>query len=157
LHSKKATVETEGGTIIFRHWWAPVVNALLQNPQENSTWYATTEIWSDEDCVGKFWIGFNNTSRSMATRAPTINEWDERKSCVWVNGLLIQPPLWKNGGQVIGLETPLTNEGYESRAPTAIPLRKGWNSVLIKCPVGSFRGTDWQNPVKWMFTFVEVK
>jgi hexosaminidase len=29
--------------------------------------------------------------------------------------------------------------------------------VLVKLPVGSFKGKDWQNPVKWMFTFVEVR
>jgi hexosaminidase len=35
-------------------------------------------------------------------------------------------------------------------------MLKGWNNVLIKAPVGSFKGNDWQNPVKWMFTFVPV-
>jgi hexosaminidase len=37
-----------------------------------------------------------------------------------------------------------------------IYLKKGWNDVLIKCPVESFKGKDWQNPVKWMFTFIPI-
>ena len=46
------------------------------------------------------------------------------------------------------------DEGYEYREPTKIYLKKGWNDVLIKSPIGSFKGKDWQNPEKWMFTFV---
>lgn len=41
---------------------------------------------------------------------------------------------------------------------TAAPqkfFKKGWNEILIKAPIGSFKGRDWQNPVKWKFTFVE--
>lgn len=51
---------------------------------------------------------------------------------------------------------PLTDEGYEYRLPTKIFLQKGWNTVLIKAPVGNFKGKDWQNPEKWMFTCVPV-
>ncbi len=50
----------------------------------------------------------------------------------------------------------LTDEGYEYRKPTKIYLQKGWNHILIKAPIASFKGKDWQNPVKWMFTFVEL-
>jgi hypothetical protein len=49
----------------------------------------------------------------------------------------------------------LIDEGYEYREPTKIFLQKGWNTILIKAPVGSFIGSDWQNPVKWMFTFIQ--
>jgi hexosaminidase len=40
------------------------------------------------------------------------------------------------------------------RKPIFIPLRKGWITVLVKLPVGSFTGKDWNDPVKWMFTFL---
>ena len=50
----------------------------------------------------------------------------------------------------------MIDEGYEYREPTKILMQKGWNTVLIKAPVGTFKG-EWQNPVKWMFTFVEFK
>jgi len=36
------------------------------------------------------------------------------------------------------------------------PLKKGWNEVLIKLPVRDFKGEDWQNPIKWMFTFITI-
>lgn len=52
-------------------------------------------------------------------------------------------------------EIPLLDEGYEYRSPTKNFLKKGWNEILIKAPIGSFKGRDWQNPVKWKFTFVE--
>jgi hypothetical protein len=64
--------------------------------------------------------------------------------------------MWQRAGQKGNSEIPLTDEGYEYREPTKILLNKGWNTVLIKAPVGSFKGSDWQNPVKWMFTFVEA-
>ncbi|HJY23082.1 MAG TPA: hypothetical protein VJ279_09370, partial [Hanamia sp.] len=54
-------------------------------------------------------------------------------------------------------ETPLIDEGYEYHEPTKILLKKGWNEVLIKAPIGSFKGKDWQNPEKWMFTFLPVQ
>jgi hypothetical protein len=50
------------------------------------------------------------------------------------------------------LEQPLTDEGYEYRQPIRIQLHKGWNEIKVKAPVGTFKGSDWQNPVKWMFT-----
>jgi hypothetical protein len=76
---------------------------------------------------------------------------------LWVNGKRVEPPIWKRAGQKGNAEIPLTDEGYEYREPTKILLKKGWNTVLIKAPVGSFNSNDWQNPVKWMFTFVETK
>src|SRR5665213_2853585 len=38
-----------GGTIILRHWWYPLVKGVITNPKENTTWYAVTKIWSNED------------------------------------------------------------------------------------------------------------
>ena len=54
------------------------------------------------------------------------------------------------------LEKPLLDEGYSFREPTLIPLKKGWNEVLIKLPVKDFKGRSWDNPVKWMFTFAPI-
>ena len=150
----KVYKEFSGGTIVLRHWWAPKIKGAIDEPKENTTWYATTRIWSDEDGRKHFWIGFNNLSRSPATDSPPIDAWDNKGSAVWVNGKLIDPPKWKRAGQKGNSEIPLTDEGYEYREPTQIYLQKGWNTVLVKCPVGSFKGTNWQNPEKWMFTFV---
>ena len=143
-----------GGTIWLRHFWFPMIGSHLQAPEDSTTWYAIRKIWSDEDGEKDCWIGFNNLSRSTATDGPAIGSWDDRKSAVWVNGRLIAPPIWRRAGQKAGAEIPLIDEGYEYREPTKILLKKGWNNVLLKCPVGSFKAKDWQSPVKWMFTFV---
>ncbi|HEX6847789.1 MAG TPA: family 20 glycosylhydrolase [Chitinophagaceae bacterium] len=156
LDTMKTYEQVTGGTIVLRHWWAPLIKGAVKEPKENTTWYATTKIWSDEACEKNFWIGFNNISRSPATDSPPSNAWDNKGSAVWVNGRLIEPPQWKHGGQKGNSEIPLSDEGYEYREPTKIFLQKGWNIVLIKAPIGSFKGKDWQNPVKWMFTFVSV-
>lgn len=143
-----------GGTVILRHWWYPLVQGVISSPDKNTTWYATTQIYSAEDTVKGFWIGFNDLSRSYATDSPPAGNWDGRQSTVWVNGNLIKPPLWKHAGRSGNIETPLVDEGYAYRKPTPIHLKKGRNTVLIKLPVGSFTGKDWNNPVKWMFTFL---
>ena len=153
----KATKEVLGGTIIWRHWWAPLITSVLDSPKENTTWYAASRIWSEEEKVQGFWIGFNNLSRSMNTNSPMPGTWDNHESKVWVNGTVIDPPTWKRGGQEGNLEIPLVDEGYEYREPTKIRLKKGWNDVLIKSPIGSFKGKNWQNPEKWMFTFIAVE
>ena len=144
-----------GGTIWLRHFWHPMIGSHLDNQLDSSTYYAIRKIWSDNTGLKNFWIGFNNISRSPATDSPPVGAWDNKASAVWVNGQLIMPPKWKRGGQKGNSEIPLIDEGYEYREPTKIFLQKGWNTVLIKTPVGSFSG-EWQNPVKWMFTFVEV-
>jgi hexosaminidase len=140
----------------LRHWWAPLIKGAVDEPKENSTFYATTKIWTDKAGEKSFWIGFNNISRSPATDSPPPDAWDNKNSEVWVNGKLIDPPKWKHAGMKGNSEWPLVDEGYEYRQPTKIYLNKGWNHVLIKAPVSSFKGKDWQNPAKWMFTFTSL-
>ncbi|WP_316838827.1 beta-N-acetylhexosaminidase [Pedobacter gandavensis] len=154
--SLPVAMEVLGGTIVLRHWWTPQVTGVLDKPQENTTWYAYRKIWSDENESKDFWIGFNNMSRSYASSSPEKGTWDSRKSSVHVNGILIDPPVWKQAGLSGNMETPLIDEGYEFRAPTKIALKQGWNEVLIKLPIASFKGADWKNPQKWMFTFVSA-
>jgi len=149
-------IPVTGGTVVLRHWWAPLIKGAVKDPKENTTWYASSRIWNEVAGEKEFWIGFYNLSRSTATDSPPLGEWDNKKSAVWVNGNLVPPPKWKHGGQKGNLEIPLVDEGYEYRKATKIYLEKGWNSVLIKAPIGSFKGENWQNPVKWMFTFVPL-
>ncbi len=143
-----------GGTIVLRHFWSPMIGSHLSDATDSATWYAVRKIWSDSEAEKKCWIGFNNLSRSPATDSPPAGGWDNKHSAVWVNGKLIEAPHWKHAGQKGNAEIPLTDEGYEYSPPAKIFFNKGWNTVLLKMPVGSFKGTDWQNPVKWMFTFV---
>ncbi|MBL0268678.1 MAG: family 20 glycosylhydrolase [Chitinophagaceae bacterium] len=150
LHSYRSVF---GGTIWLRHFWDPVISSHLLKPDDSTTWYATRRIWMEEAGEKECWIGFNNISRSPNTDSPPVGAWDLRSSKVWVNGQEIPPPKWKRGGQKGNSEIPLTDEGYEYRVPSKVYFKKGWNTVLLKAPVGSFKG-EWQNPVKWMFTFV---
>jgi len=140
-----------GGTIWLRHFWHPMIQSHLQSPTDSTTWYAVRKIWSDDEGIKNFWIGFDDLSRSTATDSPPRDAWDNRNSEVFVNGKLIESPHWKHGGQKGNSEIPLADEGYEYREPTKIYLNKGWNTILIKAPVGTIKG-EWQNPVKWMFT-----
>jgi hypothetical protein len=152
----KPSQQAIGGTVVLRHWFSPLVKAVLNNPEDSATWYATSKIWRDAAGYQDFWVGFNNLSRSPATDAPPDGKWDNKGSAVWVNGTLLEPPRWKRGGQSGDMEIPLQDEGYEYRTPTRIYLNKGWNQVLIKVPVGTFKGPNWHNPVKWMFTFIAI-
>lgn len=144
-----------GGTIWLRHFWHPIIQSHWNEESDSTTYYAYKRIWSEAAGYKKFWIGFNNISRSPATDSPPLGGWDNKNSAVWVNGSRIQPPNWKQAGSKGNAETPLQDEGYEYREPTAIFLQKGWNTVLVKVPVSTLKG-EWQNPVKWMFTFVEA-
>jgi hypothetical protein len=143
-----------GGTIILRHFWDPMIGGHLTNQTNQTTWYASRTIFSEKDTVVNCWISFNNYSRSTATEPTSAGLWDNKNSQVWVNGIAIDPPKWKSAGRQINLEVPLMDEGYEYRSPTKVQLKKGNNNILIKCPVNTFIGKDWQNPIKWMFTFV---
>ncbi|SFH00777.1 family 20 glycosylhydrolase [Pedobacter insulae] len=145
-----------GATIILRHWWAPKIKGVIQNPSPNTTWYAFRKIWAEKDTIKNFWIGFGNPSRSQATDTPPLNQWDTHQSAVWLNGELISPPVWLRAGQKGNLEIPYVDESYEYRPPVSLKLRKGWNIIRIKAPIGSFNGKNWNNPEKWMFTFVAV-
>ena len=151
---KYSQVKLYGGTIWLKHFWDPMIQSHLNNQQDSVTYYAVTKIWSDQSQWKNFWIGFNNLSRSTATDSPPPNEWDQRNSKIWVNNQLVAPPTWARAGQKGYAEIPLVDENYEIRPPSKILLKKGWNYVLIKAPVASFKGKDWQNPVKWMFSFI---
>ncbi len=150
----RSSAQVIGGTVVLRHFWAPMVKGVLQYPAENTTWYALRQFWSDEDTTVNLWAGFNNFSRSYATNSPAHSTWDDRKSKLWVNNNIISPPLWLNAGKKADLEIPLIDEGYEYRAPVKIEIKKGWNYIKVKAPIGRFKGSDWNNPVKWMFTVV---
>lgn len=145
-----------GGTIWLRHFWHPLIQSHLKSPVENSTYYATTRIYSSYEQEIGMWIGFYNISRSNNTASPDSGTWDNRNSKIWVNNNEILAPKWSRAGRKSTLEDPLIDEGYEYREPTLIKLKKGWNTVLIKAPVASFRSNDWQKPVKWMFTAIPL-
>lgn len=154
---KDAHQSVTGGTIILRHFWYPVVSAALTKPKDSTTYYAFAKVWSNRDTTASMWIGFYNISRSVPTSTPALGTWDDRHSKLWINGQLVAPYHWARAGQFGNIEKPLVDEGYVYRKPTEVVLHQGWNTVLVKLPVGNFRAGVSQNPVKWMFTAVFVK
>lgn len=152
-----AAKQVSGGTVILRHWWSDVVQGALDKPEGNSTWYARSKFWSPKAGTQDFWIGFHNLSRSYESDSPRLNTWDNKQSALWLNGTLVAPPQWKQAGLVGNLEKPLLDEGYSFREPLRLQVKKGWNEVLIKMPAKNFQGDNWQNPMKWMFSFMPLQ
>lgn len=147
-----------GGTIFLRHFWSPAIGSHLPAPQkENSTYYAVSRIFSPYEREIGLWIGFYNISRSNNTATPAPGTWDNRDSRLWLNQKEIAPPVWSKAGRKNrDMEDPLIDEGYEYRKPAMVYLKKGWNTLLIKAPVNTFKSNDWQSPVKWMFSCIPV-
>lgn len=139
-----------GGTIHIWHFFG--FPSLFSEKQ--GTVYATTNIWSPKDQEVGCWIGFQDWSRSGGRRGgpfPQQGQWHSTNPKVWVNGEMINPPVWKNPGLAEKTEEiSFSDENYFFRESTKINLKKGWNTVLLKVPQG---GTSW----KWMFTFVPVR
>ncbi|SHG21157.1 Glycosyl hydrolase family 20, domain 2 [Salegentibacter echinorum] len=138
-----------GGTIHFKHFF----NFPALTKDRTGTFYAYTEIYSPNDRVQDFWIGFQGWSRSGGRRVgpfPGQGEWHTTNPKIWVNNIEIAPPVWKQPN--LGTNTaeiPFIDEDYFYRAPTKIALKKGWNKVLLKIPQDN-------NSWKWMFTCVPV-
>lgn len=138
-----------GGTIHINHFFGfPSITNF-----KSGTYYAFTQIYSEETKVQSFWIGFQGWSRSGRRGGPTaqIGEWHKTKPMVWVNQEEVAPPIWEQPG--LGAETseiPFVDEDYFFRAPTQVFLKKGWNSILLKIPNDT---SSW----KWMFTCIPIE
>jgi len=138
-----------GGTIHLKHFFDfPALTNI-----KSGTFYAYTEIFSPNDRLQDFWIGFQGWSRSGGRRGgpfPNLGQWHTTAPKIWVNTLEIAPPTWKQPNiEEKSDEIPFIDEDYFYRAPTKIALKKGWNTVLLKIPQA---GNSW----KWMFTCVPV-
>ncbi|WP_040761470.1 family 20 glycosylhydrolase [Spirosoma panaciterrae] len=147
-----------GATIYLRHTWGPeIVRGYIDKPRPNHTVYAYTYVYSPRHQRVGAWIDFHTYGRSEKDASPPAGQWDYKGSRIWINGKAIDPPVWSTPGlHPVDLETPYTNEPYENRPPVVVPLRKGWNKVLLKLPVGAFQTADYRL-VKWMFTCVFVR
>jgi hexosaminidase len=142
-------MDAVGATIAVNHHsydgWLPKVR--------RGTVYALTYIWTERARTVGFWIGFNGPSRSTRRGEPNPqqDEWSTVGSKVWINGLAVRPPVWKQPGPVADAEeVPLVDEDYFYRPPTAVKLQPGWNKVLIKAPKTEKAWT-------WLFTCVPVQ
>lgn len=140
-----------GNGIYLRHVWGTLVPGFYANPQENHTAYATRWIYSPKERKTKLALEFQNYSRSESDLAPRQGTWDYKCSRAWLNGQEIMPPVWENTNTERSNEITLKNENYMSRPAIDITLKKGWNKLMLKLPVGKFSSKE-PRLVKWMFT-----
>lgn len=138
-----------GGTIHFKHFF----DFPALTTEKTGTYYATTQIYSSDDRMQDFWVGFQGWSRSGGRRVgpfPDQGQWHTTDPKIWVNNIEIAPPVWKQPNLKTKTdEIPFIDEDYFFRTPTKIQLKKGWNTVLLKIPQDN-------NSWKWMFTCVPV-
>lgn len=140
-----------GNGFYLRHVWGTLVPGFYANPQENHTAYATRWIYSPKERKAKLALEFQNYSRSESDLAPRQGTWDYKCSRAWLNGQEIMPPVWENTNTERSNEITLKNENYMSRPGIDITLKKGWNKLMLKLPVGKFSSRE-TRLVKWMFT-----
>ena len=144
-----------GAGIYLRHVWGKLVPAFYENPKENHTAYATTWIYSPRKQKAGLRLEFQNYSRSESDLPPLPGTWDYQGSRAWINGQELLPPEWINTHRERNNEIPLANENCASRPPLPVSLQKGWNKLMLKLPIGSFKRPEIRL-VKWMFTAVLV-
>lgn len=144
-----------GNGIYLRHVWGTLVPGFYANPQENHTAYATRWIYSPKERKTQLMLEFQNYSRSESDLAPRQGTWDYKCSRAWLNGKEIMPPVWENTNTERSNEITLKNENYMSRPAIDITLKKGWNKLMLKLPVGKFSSKE-TRLVKWMFTVALV-
>ncbi|MFK8284844.1 family 20 glycosylhydrolase [Capnocytophaga canis] len=149
------TQKTIGGGIYLRHVWGKIVKSLYENPLPNHTAYAYTHVYSPKRQKVGLWISTQNYSRSEKDLPPPQGKWDYKESRVWINNSEIHPPNWQSSHTQKSNETPLTNENFEVRPPIPVILKKGWNKILLKLPIGHF-STPEVRLVKWHFNFAFV-
>ncbi len=147
------TIPAYGGGVYLRHVWGTLIPGVIENPQPNHTAYAMTRVYSPKDQTVGLQAETQNYSRSEKDIPPRNGTWDYRQSRFWINGEEIMPPTWDSQHTEFDNELPLTNENAAVRKPLQVKLRKGWNDVMIKLPVGKFNARE-TRLVKWMFTFV---
>lgn len=145
-----------GATLMFRHY---TDQPTFANPTwgkqivANSTYFARTYIHSDREQSVPFWISaqwWELSNFQAGINQP--GEWHFSRPVFLVNGGKIEAPRWTvpNRKADYHSKDSFVDENYHFRAPTMIPLRKGWNEVLIKSPhVKGMR--------RWMFTFVPIQ
>jgi len=140
-----------GSGFYLRHVWGDLCAGLLERPETDHTCYAMAWVNSPNEQKVGLLFETQNYSRSEKDLPPPLGAWDYRGSMVWVNGTSIKPPVWTNSHTIPSLTTALGNENACSRPPIPITLRKGWNQLFIKLPIGAFTTRE-VRLVKWMFT-----
>ncbi len=143
--------EYTGHTLIFKHYCDyPTLfnNGGFSFLHKDSTFYALQYIWSPREQKVPFWVSGHTWATSDWHWGPVSvpGKWFHANPKFWVNGKEIRPPKWQKPGN----SGPMMDENYHFRKPTMIPLKKGWNQVLVKSPNNA-------RTRRWMFTFAPVQ
>lgn len=154
-------IPVNGGTVILEGRWKDGVFANA--PQNLSTAYALTYLYSESDATLRAWTGFETPFRSNRNYGgiPPEGQWDAFGANIWINDAPLAPPTWREPGKYNATngsifsgpkaEQPYTDEEfYWTREPSTFAVHKGWNKILIRSP----RGYAGQN---WSFSFIPVK
>ena len=121
----------------------------------NTTVYARAILQSDRDREVGFWIQVDppNPSDRRAGPNPPLGQWSRSHAKVWIDGIEINPPIWKTpglGGKPVWHDAvPITDELYFTRPATPVKLHKGDNVILLRLPDA---GVKWEfvcTPVQW--------
>ena len=142
-----------GAGIYLRHTWGnnTVPTYYGSTNYSNSTAYAWTYVYSENEQTVGAQIEFQNYGRSEKDTAPEAGKWDRKGSRIWLNDQELTPDAWDNTGVSINNEVDLKNENFTARKPLQVTLKAGWNKVFIKLPYVAANGVRLN---KWMFTFV---
>lgn len=154
--SMPADTTLVGGTIIYRHFWAPILRGHFVDLAGDQTFYARRIIYSPEEREADYWISLYHYSTSHQAPPPRSGAWNNLGGAIWLNGERLDPPHWLRADQEGDLEIPLEDENYQIRRPYKLHLRKGANVLLIKTPIASLQSPWWYFPNKWMFTCIEA-
>ena len=134
--------------------------ALSVVPDE--TVYLTGYIYSEAPREMHAILGFEAAARSNRRSGgiPQNGKWDANGGAVFINGRELPGPQWSNPGGHRYLnatwylppnEIPYTDEEFFwSRPPARIPLKQGWNEILVRMP-RAYRDQ------RWHFAFAPVQ
>lgn len=152
--------EVNGSTLVIKDRFK--LGGHFPNAEKGEAYFAQTYIHADRARKAPSWIGFETPMRANRTYTgiPKTGQWDASGGNIWINDTPLPSPIWESPGwkpskstgwgSPKDQETPWGEEElYWTRTPIIVPLKKGWNKVLVKIP-GT---TDYQN---WMFTFAPL-
>ena len=146
-----------GTAVYLRHTWGSKVPSFFSDPLPDHTTFVYTWVYSSEARNAGLIFSTHNYGRSERDASPPQGRWDYKESKIWLNGNIIEAPDWDSPGFIPAyLETPYSDENFWDRPPVTISLIEGWNSLVIKLPVGHFSVRE-TRLVKWMFTAMVVE
>lgn len=147
--------EARGASVYLRHVWGTLVPGFYSNPEPNHTAYAYTWVYSPIEQKVGLWAETQNYSRSEMDLPPKQGTWDYKGSKIWLNNEVVNPPVWSANHTTKSNEITMGNENMVNRKPIPIQLKKGWNKIFLKLPIGQFSQQE-TRLVKWMFSLLLV-